>query len=70
MGDLKDIVAKIINLTTTFETDYPELYQFLDEDPMTIPSVENPRMDEEVMQKYLDDLEQILKQYAKTHKAK
>lgn len=70
MGELKDIVAKIINLTTTVETDYPELYQFLDEDPMTIPSVENPRMDKEVMQIYLDDLEQILKQYAKTHKAK
>lgn len=37
----------------TMIKNHPELYQFLDEDPMTIPSVENPHMDKEVMQKYL-----------------
>lgn len=67
MSDLNTIMTEITNLTNTIETDYPGLYQFLDEDPMTIPSMEHPEINKDVMEKYLEDLKQKLKQYSKTH---
>ncbi len=36
MKDLGEVVAEIEKLTTTIKTNYPELYCFLDENPMTI----------------------------------
>ncbi|MCJ7467737.1 MAG: hypothetical protein MUO53_13705 [Maribacter sp.] len=68
MKSIQDILMEVTQLTNTIETKYPELYQFLDENPVTIPDVENPEIDKEIMLKYLGDLKQMLKQYAKTHK--
>jgi hypothetical protein len=68
MKAIQDILKEITQVTNTIETNYPELYQFLDENPMTIPDVENPEIDKEIMLKYLGDLKHMLKQYAKTHK--
>ena len=70
MSDLNTILKKISDLTYRIEIEYPELYQFLDEDPMTIPSIENPEMGKKVMQEYFEDLKEKLKQYSKTHKTK
>ena len=67
MNDLRSILTEITKLTTIIETDYPGLYQFLDEDPLTIPSMEHPEIDKDVMENYLEDLKQKLKHYAKTH---
>ena len=67
MSDLRTILTQITELTTIIETDYPELHQFLDEDPMTIPAMQDPEIDKDVMQIYLDELKQMLKQYSKTH---
>lgn len=69
MSDLKTILTEITDLTNMIETDYPELYKYLDEDPTTIPDIENPNMGKKVMQEYLDYLKQLVKQYSKTHKS-
>jgi hypothetical protein len=67
MPDLKTILTEITELTNTIETDYPELYKYLDEEPITIPAFEHPDMDKQLMKEYLDGLKQVLKQYIKTH---
>lgn len=66
MANLKKIFAEITQLTTNIETNYPELYQFLGENPMTIPSTNDLDINPEVMQNYLDSLKQLLKHYQET----
>lgn len=68
MNNLQRILSKITQLTKTIETNYPELYQFLDENPMTIPLESHPNIDKEVLQGYLESLNQLLKHHVETHK--
>ena len=70
MKDLHNILQEIVQLTTNIETNYPELYRSLDENPMTLPVSKHPHMDEEVMQEYLESLKQLLKHHLETHKNK
>lgn len=68
MKTLQDIQTQIIKITTNIETNYPELYAMLDENPITIPSAIHPKMSINVMDDYLESLNQILAQYIKTHR--
>ena len=70
MNKLQDIQTKIIKLTTKIEVNYPELYIMLDETPLTIPAINRPLIDMNVMEDYLESLKEILKQYITTHKRK
>lgn len=67
MKTLQDIENQIITLTTSIEVNYPELYETLEENPITIPSKNHPDMNISIMEEYLESLKQILKQYTKTH---
>tara|TARA_R110002012_G_scaffold39330_8_gene108849 strand:+ start:3838 stop:4017 length:180 start_codon:yes stop_codon:yes gene_type:complete len=55
-------------LTNTMESQYPELYQFLDENPITLPLLPHPEMNKEVMESYLQSLQELLDHHVKTHK--
>lgn len=66
MNNLQNTLKEISQLTKTIETNYPELYQFLDESPMSIPSESNPTIDKKIMQDYLDSLKQLLKHHLET----
>ena len=71
MGPIKDIqaiVTEIVRLTSHIETMYPELYRFLDENPMTIPSEANPHLDKATLASYLGDLKELLRHHQLTHK--
>ncbi|MFZ2429700.1 MAG: hypothetical protein WAW57_00985 [Lutibacter sp.] len=68
MNNLQNTLNEISQLTKTIETNYPELYQFLDESPMTIPSEANPSIDKKILQEYLDSLKQLLKHHMETRK--
>jgi hypothetical protein len=70
MKDLKRLLAQITELTTKIETDYPELYHFLDESPITLPDVPHPDMGEAVLQEYLDNLQELLDHHLTTHQKK
>ena len=70
MKNLQNILKEITNLTLKIETEYPELYTFLSEDTLTIPSEEHPDIDKKIMQNYLETLNQMLKNYIKTHNNK
>lgn len=67
MKKLHKILNEITELTTLIETDYPELYRSLDENPMTLPISQHPHMDKEVMQEYLESLKQLLNHYLDEH---
>ena len=68
MENLKYLVEKITDITTRIESNYPELYRFLDENPITIPSTKNPDLDKKILEGYLDDLNQLLQHHLETHK--
>jgi len=70
MKDLHNILREITQLTTTIETNYPELYRFLDENPMTLPVSKHPHMDKKVMQEYLETLKELLEHHLETHRKK
>lgn len=68
MKNLHTVLTEISQLTKTIETKYPELYQFLDENPVTIPSESNPNIDKKVFQDYLESLKQLLQHHIETRK--
>ncbi len=59
MKDLRQVVTEIEKLTTNIETNYPELYRYLDENPMTIPAKKHRHIDKEAMEEYLGEFKAI-----------
>lgn len=70
MSDLSTILKEITEITTSMETDYPELYKYLDETPITIPAIKHPDINKNIMEDYLDGLKQLLEHYNSTHRDK
>ena len=70
MNSLKNIESDIIKLTTLLEDKYPELYTFLDETPISMPSINHPDINIKEMEDYLESLQQLLKHYIETRKNK
>jgi len=68
MNALQIMLKEITTLTTMMETEYPELYQFLDENPMTIPATNHPHIDIVVLREYLESLKGLLQHHLETHK--
>ncbi len=68
MKDLHNLLREISEITTNIETNYPELYRSLDENPMTIATSNHPHVDKMAMQEYLECLKQLLKHHLETHK--
>lgn len=62
------ILTEISKLTSKIETDYPELYRFLDENPTTLPSRAHPKVDSNELKDYLQSLRQLIEKHLKTHK--
>ena len=67
MKELTSLLAEITEVTNKIESEYPELYQFLDENPMTLPAEVHPEIDWAVMQEYLESLKKMLAGYLETH---
>ncbi|MFT4830584.1 MAG: hypothetical protein ACI815_000218 [Psychroserpens sp.] len=68
MNNPMSLLTEITQLTSNIETNYPELYRFLDENPCTIPNESHPNMDQTTLMAYLDSLKQLLKHHLETHK--
>ena len=67
MENFQEIIKKIETLTLKIETKYPELYRFLEENPITIPSKTHSDTDIKAMQDYLESLKQLFKHHLETH---
>jgi len=70
MKDLQDILQEITQLTLKIETDYPELYRSLDENPLTLPVESHPEINKQVMQIYLKSMKEVLEHYIEEQKIK
>lgn len=68
MPTLQTIFTEITELTGNIETNYPELYRTLDENPMTIVSSAHVDINVQVMEDYLNSLKQLLKHHMQLHK--
>ncbi|SDH31405.1 hypothetical protein [Winogradskyella thalassocola] len=68
MESLKNILTEITQLTLYIETNYPELYRDLNENPMTLPITSHPHIDKKVMQEYLESLKDLIQRHLETYK--
>lgn len=59
----KDLNSKILKVTMTIREQYPELSEFLEEMPVTIPSEENPEINLEILKNYYQSLSLMLHKY-------
>ncbi|MEK7257330.1 MAG: hypothetical protein AAB316_21425 [Bacteroidota bacterium] len=68
MKDFNALTEEITALTAEIETDFPELYQFLEENPLTIPNDDLPAIPMEKLMDYLTSLKELLLNYVETHR--
>lgn len=66
---VNDLNAKILKITLKIKDQYPELSQYLEEMPVTIPSEKNPEISHSQLEAYYESLVTLLEQY-KGDKAK
>lgn len=67
MKKINQLMQEIIQLTTLIETDYPELYKYLDETPITVCNTEEKTICSNDLEQYLETLKQQLSKHIKTH---
>ena len=67
MKRLQQITKEINDLTLKIEQEYPELYQYLDENPMTISFGSGSKVSKKNFSEYLNSLKQLLKHYIENH---
>ncbi|HEA30547.1 hypothetical protein BC962_0585 [Gillisia mitskevichiae] len=68
MKKLQQLTKEINELTLRIEQDYPELYQYLDENPITISYSDQSELTVNSFSEYLDSLKSILERYIESHK--
>ncbi|MGY0391235.1 hypothetical protein ACW5R3_01590 [Bizionia sp. KMM 8389] len=67
MKTATELLTEISTVTREIESKYPEVYEHLDEIPMTIPDQANPDISTEELSNYLESLQNIIKKYKKEH---
>lgn len=63
----KELYTAILKITMKIKIQYPELSIYISEMPVTIPNVENPEINCEVLQEYYNSLRILLKDYIDNH---
>lgn len=67
MESEKELNSKILEITMTIKEKYPELYENLEEMPVTIPDIENPEINIKNLKTYYESLKSLLKKYIPGH---
>ncbi|MBL7901596.1 MAG: hypothetical protein JNK73_06350 [Bacteroidia bacterium] len=67
MKKINQIMSEIIDLTTEIEVKYPELYQYLDETPITICKTPEKEICMADLEGYLNTLKNQLMNHIATH---
>lgn len=68
MEEHQRIISQINNLVLDIETNYSELYPFLDENPLTLAYKNDEEMTNDVLKSYLESTQQWLDKYKVNHK--
>jgi hypothetical protein len=63
----EEINAKILKVTMVIQENYPELYKFLNEMPITIPIDSRPEVNVKNLQKYYETLLTLFRNYVSEH---
>lgn len=63
MKNVQKLLTEISEVTRDIETNYPELYKHLDENPLTIPSMDNPKIEAPELENYLNSLKSMIANY-------
>ena len=61
----KELIEKILAKTVEIQQNHPELSEFLNEMPVTIPNESNPEINIKILKDYYESLQQILKKSSK-----
>lgn len=67
MQRIQKLLQEITQITLEIEDKHPDLYKFLDENPMTLQNGEG--VDYEVLKEYRDGLKKQLEDFGRTHEA-
>lgn len=70
MKDLNQLMLEIIQLTTNIETNYPELYNYLGETPISLGQGKEKEFSSEDLKQYLETLKAQLRHHIETHRSK
>lgn len=68
MKNVQDLLTEIARVTRDIETNYPEIYKYLDENPITIPNMEHPKVNKTELEDYLESLKQLISKHQKASK--
>ena len=68
MKALHKLMQEVVKLTTLIETEYPELYKFLDETPLSIGKHPEKEVTIADLKSYLQTLKSQLEEHIKTHR--
>jgi hypothetical protein len=67
MKKINQLMQEIISLTTNIETNYPELYRYIDETPIFLSNSAGTDITTTDLESYLNTLKEELYEYIKTH---
>lgn len=67
MKKMHKLLKEINEITLKMEEQYPELYEHLDENPLTIPINPHPHLDTNVFSDYLESLKTLLQNHIDKH---
>lgn len=67
MKKMHTLLKEINAITLKIESDYPELYEHLDENPITLPNISHPKMDTQIFSEYLESLKALLENHLASH---
>ena len=67
MKTLNTLMQEIIHLTAKIETQYPELYKYLNETPFSVNNSEDESIHSSELQSYLETLKSQLLHHIETH---
>lgn len=68
MKTINQLMQEIIKITFEIETDYPELYKFLNETPLDICDTKEKTICTSDLEHYLNTLKLQLQHHIETHK--
>ncbi len=62
-----ELNEKIVKITMTIQSEFPELMKYLNEMPVTIPDAKNSQINNIILQDYFNSLQDLLRKYAPNH---
>lgn len=63
----EELLNNILKITLLIQQKHPELSNFLQEMPITIPNEEHPHLNNKIFEDYYESLQSMLQRYEQEH---